>query len=135
MDDVRKYKIGLKSKDEEYTVCRVAELKAVYFEKDVQTTNTRYNGAVGLIRNSEYKGYCNLCMVYHSLGCDNFKNGYTVNFAPLYNEFGQMILIEYDRDDIYCAIDCRQEDYVKNQILDCEITFWNYGTFKEFAMV
>lgn len=132
MDDVRKYKLELESKDDEYTHCRIGELHQIYFDKDRQECTTKFNGAVALIRNAEYKGYCNLCMVYHSIGSEEFSNGYTIQIAPLYNEFGQMILLEYDRDDSYCAVECGQKDYNTGQYSDCTLTLWNHGTFHEF---
>ena len=61
--------------------------------------------------------------------------GYIVEFSPLYNELGQMILIEYDRDEICTSLD--RGGYPKSwndsTLRDAELTFWNNGTFEEFT--
>lgn len=68
MDDVAKYKLELKSKDETYTRCRIAGLDMAYMKcswsKNPDQLET-FGGICGLIRCKEYPGYCFLCMTYH----------------------------------------------------------------------
>lgn len=136
MDDIAKYKLELISIDDTYKRCRVSGLKKAYYKCSYKNDELEdFGGACGLIRNSEYKGYCNLCSVYHSNKTDNLPEpGYTVEFSPLYNEYGQMILIEYDQDVLYCSIDRGgyKENWDSDKIVDARITFWVNGTFTEF---
>lgn len=132
MDDICKYKLELKSDDGEYIRCRIGGLKEINFDKEGKY-DWHFSGACCLIKNSEYKGYCNLCIVYHSKGCEQFEDGYTIQFAPLYNEFGQKILLEYDKDESYASIHGGGfKDYDTGKIRDAELTLWKYGTFTEF---
>lgn len=132
MNDVKKYKLELVTTDDTYIKCRIGELKQAYY-KDYSGNLAIFNGACGLLRNEEYKGYCNLCAVYHSNESEHFSNGYTVEFAPLYNEQGQLILIEYDADVTFASVDGGWYDYdLKDIIREARITFWKYGTFTEF---
>ena len=132
MDDICKYKLELCSDYGIYIRCRIGGLKHIKFDKDGKT-DWDFNGACCLIKNADYKGYCNLCVVYHSKGCEQFENGYTIQFAPLYNEFGQMILLEYDKDESYASIHGGGfKNYDTGEIMDAELTLWKYGTFTEF---
>lgn len=132
MDDVAKYKLELISKDETYTRCRIGELDMAYY-KDYNDELQTFGGGCGLIRCKEYPGYCFLCMTYHKQEDGEFSMpNYIVDFSPLYNKYGQMILIEYNHDDIFTAIDRGYKDYMTNKWVDCELTFWNNGSFDEF---
>jgi hypothetical protein len=136
MDDVAKYKLELKSKDETYTRCRIGGLDMAYMKcswsKNPDQLET-FGGICGLIRCKEYPGYCFLCMTYHKQEDGEFAMpNYIIDFSPLYNKEGQMILIEYDHDDICTAIDRGYKDYYTNKWVDCELTFWNNGCFDEF---
>lgn len=131
MEDIRKYKLELGTTDDTYLRYRVGELKQVYY-KDHSGNLAVFNGACGLLMNEEYKGYCNLCAVYHSNGSEQFQNGYTIEFAPLYNEQGQLILIEYNADVTFASIDGGWYDYDLKDTRDARITFWRHGTFTEF---
>lgn len=142
MNEVAKYEIKLISKDDNYTKYNIIGLKEVFYKSikldqndDKCTTDNflRFSGACGLLRNSEYKGYCNLCMVYHKNKPDEFpKPSYSVEFHPLYNELGQMILIKYNYDDIFTVIDNGIKNYKTDELNDCILTFWNNGIFNEF---
>lgn len=132
MENIKVYKIHVDSTSVDYTNCHIKGLHNVYWNKSRQESDTIYNGAACLVRNADNPGCCNLCMVYHSQGSEEFANGYTVQFAPLYNDMGQMILIEYDHDDFYCAVECGIKDYDTGQYSDCILTLWNFGTFAEF---
>ena len=133
MNDVAKYEIELKSKDNKYTTVRIGGLKMAYY-KDGDGKLFSFGGICALIRNKEYEGYCNLCMSYHSFkSVDLPKPGYIVEFSPLYNVCGQMILIKYDHDDICAHIDRGgYRDYHNNEIADASLTFFNHGCFTEF---
>ena len=131
MDDICKYKLELKSDDGENIRCRIGGLKQIKCNKE--GIGWDFNGACCLIKNYEYKGYCNLCIVYRSTGCEQFENGYTIQFAPLYNEVGQMILVEYDKVESYACVNSGGfKDYDTGEIGDAELTLWKYGTFTEF---
>lgn len=134
MDDVAKYKIEFKSKDDTYTRCRISGLNMAYYKCDLHKNKLeKFGGICGLIRSEKYKGYCILCMTYHSHKSDELpKPAYIVEFSPLYNEYGQMILIEYDHDDLCTSIDRGYKDYRTNTWVDCELTFWNNGVFEDF---
>lgn len=137
MNDIAKYSLELKNKDEDYTRCRIAGLQKAYYKCDWKKGKLEdFGGAAGLIRSKEYKGYCFLCMTYHSHKSDELpKPAYMVEFSPLYNELGQMILIEYDRDVLFCSVDRGgyPENWDNPKLVDATITFWNNGTFEEFT--
>ena len=133
MDNIAKYKLELKSKDETYARCWIGGLKNAYYKSGNDKLET-FGGAVGLLKNAEYKGYCNLCMSHHTNNSENLPSpGYTVEFSPLYNEYGQMILVEYDRDEVFACVDRGIENYDKRCIEDAVLCFWNNGTFREFV--
>ena len=134
MYSVQKYKLELKSKDDTYTTCRIGGLKNAYTQVGNPSGELMsFGGAVGLLKNSEYKGYCNLCMSYHTHNSDNLPApGYIVEFSPLYNEYGAQILVEYDRDEVFACIDRGYKNYDSGKIEDATITFWNHGAFTEF---
>ena len=138
MSDIAKYKLELISKDDEYTRYRIGGLDMAYYK-----TSNLYNssdkletfgGICGLIRCKEYPGYCFLCMTYHKQEDGEFSMpNYIIDFSPLYNKEGQMILIEYNHDDICTSIDRGYKDYKTNKWVDCELTFWNNGCFDGFV--
>ena len=133
MNDIAKYKLELKSKDETYTRCRIGGLKNAYYKSGNDKLEI-FGGAVGLLKNAEYKGYCNLCISHHTNNCENLPSpGYTVEFSPLYNEYGQMILVEYDRDEVFACVDRGMKNYDKRCFEDAELCFWNNGAFREFV--
>ena len=57
MDDVAKYEIELKSKDDKYTTVRIGGLKKAYF-KDGDGNLLGFGGICGLIKNKDHEGYC-----------------------------------------------------------------------------
>ena len=133
MNDIAKYKLELKSKDETYTRCWIDGLKNAYYKSGNDKLET-FGGAVGLLKNAEYKGYCNLCISHHTNNRENLPSpGYTVEFSPLYNEYGQMILVEYDRDEVFACVDRGMKNYDKRCFEDAELCFWNNGAFREFV--
>ena len=134
MNNIAKYSLELNSKDDTYTRYRITGLKMTYYKCDWKNDKLEtFGGICGLIRSKEYKGYCILCMTYHSHKSDELsKPAYIVEFSPLYNEYGQMILIEYNHDDLCTVIDRGYKDYNTNDWVNCELTFWNNGTFEEF---
>ena len=127
-----KYQLELIENDNTYTRCRIGELKKIYFDPEVLSNDSLFNGAAGLIQAKNYPGYCYLCAIYHTESSNNFLEGYTVEFAPLYNEYGEKILVSYNKDTIYCSVTSGRKDYIKNISLDSEITFWNNGSFDFF---
>ena len=133
MDNIAKYKLELKSKDETYTRCWIDGLKNAYYKSGNDKLEI-FGGAVGLLKNAEYKGYCNLCISHHTNNRENLPSpGYTVEFSPLYNEYGQMILVEYDRDEVFACVDRGMKNYDKRCFEDAELCFWNNGVFREFV--
>ena len=133
MNDIAKYKLELKSKDETYTRCWIDGLKNAYYKSGNDKLEI-FGGVVGLLKNAEYKGYCNLCISHHTNNCENLPSpGYTVEFSPLYNEYGQMILVEYDRDEVFACVDRGMKNYDKRCFEDAELCFWNNGAFREFV--
>ena len=134
MNDVAKYKLELISKDETYTRCRIGSLDMVYYKCSYNGELQSFGGICGLIRCKEYPDYCILCMTYHKQKDGEFnKPNYIIDFSPLYNKEGQMILIEYNHDDICTSIDRGYKDYRTNKWVDCELTFWNNGCFDGFV--
>lgn len=134
MNDVAKYKLELISKDDTYTRCRIGGLDMAYYKCEWKDNKFEtFGGICGLIRCKEYPGYCFLCMTYHKQKDGEFSMpNYIIDFSPLYNKEGQMILIEYDHDDICTSIDRGYKDYDTNKWVDCELTFWNHGCFDKF---
>ena len=136
MNDVVKYSLELKNKDEDYTRYQIVGLQNAYYKCEWNNDKLEtFGGICGLLKNKKYKGYCNLCMTYHKHKSDELPEpSYIVEFSPLYNELGQMILIEYDKDEICTSLD--RGGYPKNwddpTLMDAELTFWNNGVFEEF---
>ena len=132
---VAKYKLKLKGKDETYTRYSIEGLKMAYHKKCYENDRNDFGGACGLLKNSDYPGYCVLCMTYHKMESDEFPEpGYIVEFSPLYNENMEVILIEYDKDEVFTCIDRGgYKDYDTGKIVDATLTVWNNGAFNEFT--
>ena len=136
MNNIAKYKIELKDKDETYSHYNIVGLKNAYYKCEWENNKLEtFGGICGLIRSKENEGYCILCMTYHSHKSNELpKPAYIVEFSPLYNENGNIILIEYNHDDLCIAID--RGGYPKSwndpTLVDATLTFWNNGTFEEF---
>lgn len=134
MNNVAKYKLEQISQDETYTRYSIVGLKMAYYkcswkEHKLET----FGGICGLIRCKEHPGWCVLCMTYHSHKSDELpKPAYIVEFSPLYDEYGQIILIKYDHDDLCTSIDRGYEDWRVPTWIDCRLTVWNNGTFDDF---
>lgn len=132
MNSVAKYRLVLNSKDDTYTRYRISGLNMTYY-KGLDDKLETFGGICGLIRCSKHSGYCFLCMTYHKQKEGEFvMPNYIVDFSPLYNKRGQMILVKYDHDDLCTAIDRGYKDYDTNKWVNCELTVWNNGTFEEF---
>jgi len=135
MDDVVKCKLGLLNADGKYLRAKIEDIVQTY-AMDSTGKLTEFGGSCGLLRNGDYKGYCNLCATYHTMDTEHlWKPGYTVEFAPLYNKYGQMILVEYDKDDVFCMVSPGYKDYdgKKHKMLNAELTFFKHGAFTEFT--
>jgi len=131
MKKVAKYKLELISKDDEYTRCRINKLDMAYYKCDYNGELQSFGGICGLFRSKEHQGYCFLCMTYHKYKSGEFSEpNYILDFSPLYNSKGQMILVEYPHDDICTSIYRGYKDYDTDKWVDCELTFWNNGLVK-----
>jgi hypothetical protein len=140
MNKVAKYKLEFKRDRGKYIDFNILGLKKVYYRPDWNPGRLEsYAGGAGLLKNSDYDGYCSLCMTYTSK--DDEKVGYVnlpkpvfvVEYSPLYNENGELILIEHDHDEMFVSVDRGgYKDYETNKIVDAELTLYRYGTFTEF---
>ena len=139
MNNYKKYKLSKVSGDGTYTRCEIVGLKKAYYISSYEKILEDYGGAAGLIKNQDHPGYCNLCMTYHSFNDEKVGNTnlpepvYVVEFSPLYNEKGQLILIKCNRDEVFCSVDRGGYlDEIRQHMVDAELTFWNNGAFTEF---
>ena len=128
----KKYRLKKIKKDETYTRCSVVGLKMAYY-KDYKNTLVTFGGICGLLRSEKHKGYCYLCMTYHKDESNELPEpAYMVEFSPLYNEKGEVILIKYGYDDMCTSIDRGVLNFETREVEDCMFTFWNHGTFDGF---
>ena len=140
MNDYKKYKLIKVSKDETYTRCEIVGLKQAYYISSYEKILKDYGGAAGLIKNEDHPGYCNLCVTYHSFNNEKVGNTnlpepvYVVEFSPLYNEKGQLILIKYNKDEVFCSVDRGgyRGSNDPDKLIDARLTLWNNGVFTEF---
>lgn len=133
MNKVAKYKLELTKKDEKYSNYNIVGLKKAYYKSGDKLES--FGGSCGLLKNGNYKGYSYLCMTYHKMESDELPEpGYIVEFSPLYNENDEMILIEYNGDEVFTVIDRGgyKESWDSDKIVDATLTFWNNGAFTEF---
>lgn len=127
MEDITLYDLIKKeSTDNEYSYYTIVGLNRLFCRKN-HKHDYEFNGAACLVKNANHPGYCNLCIVYSKHGSDEFEDGYTVTFAPLYNEDGNIVLIKYDHDSMFCSVHSR---HYKGE--NIEIVFWNNGVFEGF---
>ena len=133
--NVAKYSLNLYEQDDKYTRYYIDGLKHAYYkewwndERKLQT----FGGAGGLLKVPECPGFCVLCMTYHTPANHDFGTpGYIVEFSPLYNEDGKVILVEYDHDDVTVFIDCGYDLNYLNEHYDAEICFLNHGGAVDF---
>jgi hypothetical protein len=129
-NNIAKYNIKYLSCADKYKTYIIDGLKNIYHGQITNYKNL-FNGASCLIRNKKYKGYCNLCIVYHSDESDIFDNGYSIHFAPLYDENGNIILIKYESDDIFVTVHCGRQNGPW-EYNDAKLTFFINGTFDKF---
>jgi len=129
-----KYDLKQVSKDKTYTRYEIKDLKKAYYKSEIKNGALEdFGGVCGLLKNSKYKGYCNLCMTYHKMESDELPGpGYRIEFSPLYDEFGRTILIKYDRDEILTSIDRGgyMRSYDSYDIVPAILTVWNNGAFE-----
>ena len=134
MEKIRKYKLVLYDTDETYIMYRIDGLKNVYYKKYDSKLET-FGGICGLVRNSRFPGYCNLCMTFHSTDGDNLPDPvYKVEFSPLFNKDGEMILIRHNSDELCASINRGYMDYDTREFVDCGLTLWRHGTFDGFRL-
>lgn len=134
MEKVRKYRLVLKKADENYICYAIDGLKNAFY-KNYASKPEMFGGGCGLVRNSSFPGYCNLCMTFHSTAPDHFEKGYAVEFSPLFNKDGEMILIKHNSDELYASIDRGgYKNYETGEIVDCELTMWRHGAFEGFKI-
>ena len=134
MEKVRKYRLVLKKTDGIYIRYAIDGLKMAFYKNYASKPET-FGGGCGLVMNSKCPGYCNLCMVYHSTKSENLPEpGYTVEFSPLFNKDGEMILIRHNSDELYASVERGYKDYDTGEIVDCGLTLWRHGTFDGFSI-
>lgn len=125
-----KYNIEEKRSDVSYTTHRIEGLFGIYHSvNERMDVNDEYNGAAGLLRNSENPGYCNLCGVYHERCSERFDNGYTVHFFPLCNKEGKRILLKHGSDDTFVMVYSNGYNNFNGNKVESEIVFCNNGSF------
>lgn len=89
-----------------------------------------YAGVAALLANPAYEGYCVLCRTHSTAYSDQFeKPGYTVEFAPLYDRMGNVILVKHQGDALFVSVDRSCLPSRK----DATISFMKNGSFTEFT--
>lgn len=145
MNTVKKYRLVGKKDEGKYRDYTIKGLQMAYYKPEWGDGKLMsFGGACGLLKNENYPGYCSLCMTYHSFNDDKVGNTnlphpvYVVEFSPLYNEKGQMILVKYNADEVFASIDRGgykvfddEYDFTRFHIAEATITFWKHGAFKE----
>ena len=105
MEGFKKYDVALVKQRGPYADYIIKDLKKVYIGTSKSDKSYLFNGACGVIKNPLHPGYCSLC-AEHREDRSSFQfgdeTGVTYEYAPLYNEDGQRILIKFDRDEM-CA--------------------------------
>lgn len=134
MNKVAKYQLKFKKNYEDFKDYWIKGLTGIYCKDDWFQVHT-YNGAAGLLKTPSYPGYCVLCQVYHSNKSDELPApGHTIEFSPLYNKNGEIILLKYDSDVSFASVDSNgHNDYDTGLPVESVISFWNNGTFTEFT--
>lgn len=134
--NVAKYSLNLYKQDDTYTRYYIDGLKHAFYKEwwnDERKLRT-FGGAGGLLKVPECPGFCVLCMTYHTPATHDFGTpGYIVEFSPLYNENGEIILVEYDHDDITVFIERGYDINYTNEHYDAEICFLNNGGTIKFS--
>lgn len=118
--------IKKESTDKEYIYYTIVGLNKLFCRKNHEY-DYEFNGAACLVKNANHPGYCNLCIVYSKHGSDEFEGGHTITFAPLYDEAGNIVLVKYEHDSMFCSAHSRH--YKKENI---ELVFWKNGVFEGF---
>lgn len=136
MNNIEKYKLELIKEDDTYITYRICDLQNAYYKCEWNNDKLEtFGGICGLIRNKDYKGYCNLCMTYHkNKSVELPEPSYIVEFSPLYNKDEKLILIEYDKDDICTSLNRGgfPISWDNPTLKDAELIIWRNGTFNEF---
>lgn len=118
--------IKKESTDKEYIYYTIVGLNRLFCRKNHEY-DYEFNGAACLVKNANHPGYCNLCIVYSKHGSDEFEDGHTITFAPLYDEDGNIVLVKYDHDSMFCSTHSR---HYKGE--NIELVFWKNGVFEGF---
>jgi hypothetical protein len=130
---VEKYNIKQFLKDDKYTRYLVPGLNRIY-HKYGNGELTAIDGAVALLKNPDYPGYCMLMYCY----CE-VENGneFNIRFTPAYTRNGERVLIKYPHDCTFCVFtkyyhDCfdKNDDHIMRD-LDGELCFINDGVHSE----
>lgn len=113
-----KYDLKKKSKDEHGVTFEITNLCMAYNKRHVP-----FCGSCGLLKHSEFPGYCILCATYHTnRGWDLDEPAYTVEFSPYYDNEGKVILVKYDHDETFGILDSYEDERF------CSLKFYNHGT-------
>ena len=92
--------------DGELSVYDIKGLKNAWYVPTWGSPKQTFGGSAGLLKTNDYPGYCILCMTYHTPAKHDLPGpGYIVEFCPLYNHEGEMILIKYDCDETFVSVD------------------------------
>ncbi len=115
-----KYDLKKKSKDEHGVTFEITNLCMVYNKRHIP-----FCGSCGLLKHSEFPGYCILCATYHTnRGWDLDEPAYTVEFSPYYNEDGKVILVKYDHEETFAILD---NGYHNKEKVPCRLKIYKHG--------
>lgn len=136
MEEFKKYDLIPIGQEDRWANYTINGLTKVYATEDGGSAHPTwlFNGACGLIKSPAHPGYCSLCIMHREdRSSYQFGNtGVTFEYAPLYNEDGQRILVKYDRDELFADITSQREfslDYFREDVYkDYRLSTWIYGT-------
>lgn len=105
MKNTKKYQLIKTIKDSGYTRYIIKDLDCVYYGKEVGDHVQHYGGACGLLKTEQYPGYCVLCASYRTNEVDYLpEGGCRIEFTPLYDKEGNIILVKYKHDEVFAII-------------------------------
>ena len=73
-----------------------------------------FDGNCALVSSKEHKGYCFIYSI-------NNESDDTIKLSPLYNKEGNMILVEYDHDNLSVVLNKGYKDYSIDTYIDCQL--------------
>lgn len=131
---VKKYKLKQFHKDNEYTRYLVPGLHRIYHKYSDGKLDA-IGGAVALLKNPDYPGYCMLMYCY----CEVEGSEYNIRFTPVYNEKGERVLINYQHESVFCVFSSyynsvtwdENDKPIRKKDEDGELCFINNGVHKE----